>query len=160
MFKKPIKITFLIWALSILIWQILFTSNLIIEPILWEIHTIYSSSIAFFILLSYSSSEKILDVIKIVFRILFKVWFVILIAFTLKKSFDLKGFLLTATFAFGYLEGQIDIYSWVNNGSGIFIIKELKLDNLKKNKLLITVSLIGIIHIFSALIAFAFFCLK
>ena len=133
---------------------------MIIQPILWEIHSIYSGSIVFFILLNCINSEKILDIIKIIFRILFKVWFVILVAFTLKKSFDLKGFLLTATFAFGYLEGQIDIYSWINNGNGIFIINDLKLDNIKKNKVLISVSLIGIIHILSALIAFLFFEIK
>ncbi len=158
--KKLYLITLFIWFLSLLIWQILFKSNETIQPILWEIHTIYSSSIAFFILLNCINSEKILDIIKIIFRILFKVWFVILVAFTLKRSFDLKGFLLTTTFVFGYLEGQIDLYTWINNGSGIFIVNDLKLDNIKRNKVLISVSLIGIIHALSALIAFIFFKIK
>jgi hypothetical protein len=109
---------------------------------------------------SSATSEKIIDVIKIVFRILFKVWFVILLAFTMKKSFEAKGFILTLTFSFGYLEGLIDINSWFKNGQGNFIFNDLKIEETKQNRLSICIAAIGCIHIISAVIAYLFLLIK
>lgn len=156
MLKKTGFIGLGIWLLSLSIWQLLFFSNNIIAPILWEIQTIYSSVILFFLVVSSTNSEKIIDIIKIIFRILFKVWFIILLAFTMKKSFEEKGFILTVTFSFGYLEGLIDFNSWIKSSQGNFVFSDLKLEETKKNRLSICVAAIGFIHIISAAIAYLF----
>ena len=111
MTKKLALITLIFWLIALSFWQIIFNSGSILTPVLWEIHTIFTSVILFYILINFIFSEPILNIIKISFRILFKVWFVIFIAFSIKKSFDIKGFLLTATFAFVYLEGLIESYT-------------------------------------------------
>jgi hypothetical protein len=156
MFKKVIFITTLFWLLSLLIWQLLFYSNSIIEPILWEIHTIYTSVIVFFTTITLIASEKSLDIIKIIFRILFKVWFIILLAFTMKKSFEAKAFILTLTFAFGYLEGLIDLNSWFKSDNKNFVFGNLQLEDNRKNRVSICIISIGFIHIISAVIAYLF----
>ena len=155
--QKLTLFTILSWVLALVIWQLIFNSHEVLSPVLWEIHTIFSSVVGFYILINILVAEKILDIIKIIFRILFKVWFVIFIAFSLKKSFDIKGFLLTATFAFGYLEGLIDLNAWVNNKNADFIFSYFKVENAKKTRLEVCILTIAIIHIFSALIAFVFF---
>ena len=153
---KKISVTICFWLFSLLIWQIIFNSNSNLTPILWEIHTIYSCVLIFYVLLSYVISAHFFDAIKIVFRILFKVWFVILIAFSMKKTIDNKGFLLSATFIFGYLEGLIDLNTWIVN-KNFFLIFENKFENNKLNRLLICIILLSIIHIISAFIAYLFF---
>ena len=157
MTKRLERFTFLSWLLAIVTWQIMFNSQEILAPVLWEIHTIFSSVIVFFLLVSLLVPEKILDIIKIVFRILFKVWFVIFIAFSLKKAFNLKGFILTATFAFGYLEGLIDLNSWLTNQNAPYLFEYFKVTNLKKARIQVCIILLSLIHIFSAQIAFVFF---
>ena len=158
--KKLTLFTFLSWLLALIIWQMMFNSHEVLSSVLWEIHTIFSSVIVFYIVINLTVSEKILDIIKIIFRILFKVWFVIFIAFSLKKSFDIKGFLLTATFAFGYLEGLIDLNTWINNKNAEFIFDYFKVINLKNNRLQVCILTISFIHVFSAIIAFVFFNIK
>ena len=158
--KKLSLFTILSWLLALAIWQLIFNSHEVLSPILWEIHTVFSSVLVFYIVMNLVVPEKILDIIKIIFRILFKVWFVIFIAFSLKKSFDIKGFLLTATFAFGYLEGLIDFNAWVNNQNAEFIFYYFGVENVKKNRLQVCIIAISLIHIFSAFIAFAFFSIK
>ena len=88
--KKLTLFTILSWLLALVIWQIMFNSHSVLSEILWEIHTIFSLVLAFYIIMNLIVPEKILEIIKIIFRILFKVWFVIFIAFSLKKSFDIK----------------------------------------------------------------------
>ena len=153
---KKISITFCFWLFSLLIWQIIFNSNSNLTPILWQIHAIYSCVLIFYILLSYTVSTQFFDAIKIVFRILFKVWFVIFIAFSMKKNINNKGFLLSATFIFGYFEGLIDLNTWITN-KNLFLIFKNKFENSKVNRLLICIILLSIIHVISAFVAYLFF---
>ena len=145
------------WGIALAIWQIVFQSDSVLSPILWEIHAIFTSVIAFYIVVNLLVDEKVLDIVKIIFRILFKVWFVIFIAFSFKKSFDIKGFILTATFAFGYLEGMIDLNSWTTNQESHFIFSLFKQQNNKRNRIPVCIICLSMIHIFSALIAYVFF---
>lgn len=158
--KKLVLFAFVFYGLALVLWQLLFYSHPILSPILWEIHTIFTSVIVFYIAVNSFVAEKVLDVVKILFRILFKVWFVIFIAFSLKKSFDIKGFLLTATFVFGYLEGMIDLNSWFSNQDSHFIFRYFKAENNSQNRIPLCVLSISLIHIFSAFIAFVFFYIK
>ena len=155
--KKLLLFSILSWLIALIIWQVLFNSHEILSPILWEIHTIFSSVIVFYILINVLFTEKIADVIKIVFRILFKVWFVIFFAFSLKKSFNIKGFILTATFVFGYFEGLIDINSWLVNKQNDYLLDYFKAANSKKTRIPVCIIFISIIHVFSALVALVFF---
>jgi hypothetical protein len=153
MFKKLPIITFLSWLFALTIWQTIFNSHPILSEILWEIHTIFSSVILFYILLNLFVNEQILDLIKFTFRIVFKVWIIIFIAFSMHNSFDQKAFILTATFIFGYLEGLIDINSWLKNTS----LKIPLLNNTKYNKMMVSIIFISLIHVFCAFIALVFF---
>ncbi len=132
--KKLVLFAVAFYGLALVLWQLLFDSHPVLSSILWEIHTIFSSVIVFYIAVNSFVAEKVLDVVKILFRILFKVWFVIFIAFSLKKSFDIKGFLLTATFVFGYLEGMIDLNSWFRNQNSQFIFRYFKAETIHKTE--------------------------
>lgn len=146
---------------SLAIWQLFFSNNLVLKPILWEIHTIFTSVQLFFIIMNYTLNTKLFDIIKIVFRILIKVWFVIFIAFSMHKNlFDVKGFLLTATFVFGYLEGFIDLNSWLNNPNSTFVFDFFSTTNSPKSRLTICVLGISWIHILSACIALVYFSIN
>lgn len=160
MSKKLLLFSFLSWLIALIIWQLIFNSHEVLSPILWEIHTIFSSVIVFYILMNLIVAEKIVAVIKIVFRILFKVWFVIFFAFSLKKSFNIKGFILTATFIFGYFEGLIDLNSWLVNKQTNYIFDYFKVKNLKQSRIPVSIMLLSIIHVFSALVALVFFNIK
>ena len=160
MSKKLLLFSFLSWLIALIIWQLIFNSHEVLSPILWEIHTIFSSVIVFYILMNLIVAEKIVAVIKIVFRILFKVWFVIFFAFSLKKSFNIKGFILTATFIFGYFEGLIDLNSWLINKQTNYIFDYFKVKNLKQSRIPVSIMLLSIIHVFSALVALVFFNIK
>lgn len=153
MFEKLPLITFLSWLFALVIWQTIFNLHPVLSEILWEIHTIFSSVILFYILLNLFVNEQILDLIKFTFRIVFKVWIIIFIAFSMHNSFDQKAFILTATFVFGYLEGLIDINSWLKNTSLIIPLR----NNTKYNKMMVSIIFISLIHVFCAFIALVFF---
>ncbi len=149
------------YVASLAIWQLFFSNNLVLKPILWEIHTIFTSVLLFFILMNYTLNTKLFDIIKIVFRILIKVWFVIFIAFSMhKKLFNVKGFLLTATFVFGYLEGFIDLNSWLNKPNSSFVFDYFSAVNSPKSRLTICVLGISWVHILSACIALIYFSIN
>jgi hypothetical protein len=151
----------LTYVLAMAIWQLFFWNNPILNPILWQIHAIFTSVLMFFVILNYTLTTNLFDIIKIVFRILTKVWFVIFIAFSMHKNlFDVKGFLLTATFIFGYLEGLIDINSWLKNPTSTFVFDFFAAENLPKSRLTLCVLGISWIHIFSACIALIYFTIK
>lgn len=150
-------IAFITWVFAIGIWQILFYSHPIVSEILWEIHTIFTSVIALYLVLNLIVSEKTLNFIKIVFRIVFKVWLIIFIAFSMQKSFNQRGFVLTITFAFGYLEGLIDLNLWLNETNSKKIHSVLKKSNAKNDKMIISIAIISAIHILCAFIALLFF---
>lgn len=150
-------IAFLTWIFAIGIWQLIFKSHLIVSEILWEIHTIFTSVILLYLLLNMITGEKTLNFIKIVFRIIFKVWLIIFIAFSMQKSFNQKGFVLTITFIFGYLEGLIDLNAWLNDTQYKSIFPVLNNSNTKNKKIMISIILLSAIHILCALISLIFF---
>lgn len=113
--KKLTLFAFLSWLITLVVWQIVFNSNAVVSEILWEIHTIFSSVLLFYLLLNVFVKEEILDFIKICFRIVFKVWLIIFIAFSMHNSFNQKGFVLTSTFIFVYLECLIDVNARIRN---------------------------------------------
>lgn len=150
-------IAFFTWIFAIGIWQLLFNSHPIVSEILWEIHTIFTSVIVVYILLNLVVGEKTLNFIKIVFRIIFKVWLIIFIAFSMQKSFNQKGFVLTITFIFGYLEGLIDLNLWLKETNSKPILSVLKNSNSRNDKIIISVALISSIHFLCAFVALIFF---
>jgi hypothetical protein len=156
--SKKLSITaFFVWLIALVIWQLIFNSHSVISDILWEIHTIFSSVIVFYIFLNLLFKDEILDFIKICFRIVFKVWLIIFIAFSMHNSFNQKGFVLTSTFIFGYLEGLIDVNSWLRNRTIYKNSKIGKLCNTKTDKIILSVITISVVHILCAFIALIFF---
>ena len=73
----------------------------------------------------------------------------------MQHSFNQKGFVLTATFVFGYLEGLIDTNAWLRTND--IFKKFTNTANPKTDKLLKSIILVSLIHIFCALITFLFF---
>ena len=155
--KKLNIIAFICWLISLGVWQLIFNWHPVISEILWEIHTIFSSVILFYLLLNIFVKDEVLDLIKICFRIVFKVWLIIFIAFSMHNSFNQKGFVLTSTFIFGYLEGLIDVNAWLRNrklpeGSKIGNISKTKSD-----KIALSIIAITFVHFLCAFIALLFF---
>lgn len=149
------------YVVAVGLWQLLFANNSVLSSVLWEIHTIFSSVLLFFILMNYALKPQLFDLVKIIFRILIKVWFVIFIAFSMHKNlFNVKGFLLTATFIFGYLEGFIDLNTWLNNPKTTFVFAFFKTANSSKSRLTLCILGISWIHIISALIAYVYFSIR
>ncbi len=157
MSKNLLAIAVVSWLIALLTWQGLFYSHAVIVEILWEIHTIFSSVILFYLLLNIFVSNEILDVIKIAFRIVFKVWLIIFIAFSMHNSFNQKGFVLTCTFIFGYLEGLIDMNAWLRNKQFSTNSIFLKYTKTKNNIIMLSIIAIAGIHIVCAFIALLFF---
>jgi hypothetical protein len=85
------------------------------------------------------------------------VWLIIFIAFSMHNSFNQKGFVLTSTFIFGYLEGLIDVNSWLRNRSFSKKYKIWELYNTKTDKITLSVITISVVHILCAFIALVFF---
>ncbi len=151
------RIAFLTWLFALVIWQIIFNLHPIVSELLWEIHTIFTSVILFYLILNVFVSDAILDFIKICFRIVFKVWLIIFIAFSMQNSFNQKGFVLTSTFIFGYLEGLIDVNAWLRNHKFSANSKIATLVTTKYNTVLVSCISIALVHIICAFIAWAFF---
>ena len=160
MSKKLTAITVLSWLLALVIWQLVFNSHHIVAEILWEIHTIFSSVLLFYILLNLIFADEILDFIKICFRIVFKVWLIIFIAFAMQNSFNQKAFVLTTTFIFGYLEGLIDVNAWLRNKSLMIFPFATKYNQTKFDKIQLSIIAITIVHSVCAFIALVFFSIK
>lgn len=153
-------IAFFTWLFAIGVWQLIFNAHPVVAPILWEIHTIFTSVILLYAVLSFLVTEKELNFIKIIFRIIFKVWLIIFIAFSMNKSFNQKGFILTATFVFGYLEGLIDINSSINDSNSVALFSFIKKPITKNDKTTTSIIIISAIHFLCALIAVIFFNIK
>jgi hypothetical protein len=157
MSKKLSVIAFLLWLFAILIWQFLFYNHSVISEILWEIHCIFSSVILFYFIVNILVKDETLDFIKICFRIVFKVWLIIFIAFSMHNSFNQKGFILTSTFIFGYLEGLIDVNAWLRNNIFKVNSKIGALLKTKSDKIKLSIIAISIVHFVCAFIALIFF---
>ncbi len=157
MSKKLSAAVIFSWLIALVIWQLLFNNHPVVSEILWEIHTIFSSVIVFYLILNLIVNDETLDIIKICFRIVFKVWLIIFIAFSMHNSFNQKGFVLTSTFIFGYLEGLIDVNAWLRNKKFDADSTLGTLTNTKSNKIALSIIAISIIHLLCAFIALIFF---
>ena len=157
MLKKLNIIAFFFWLIALAIWQLIFNSHHVVSEILWEIHTIFSSVILFYLILNVFVKDEILDFIKICVRIVFKVWLIIFIAFSMHNSFNQKGFVLTSTFVFGYLEGLIDVNAWLRNREFLANSKIGNLAKTKSDKIALSIVAIAIVHFLCAFIALLFF---
>jgi len=111
----------------------------------------------FYLLLNVFVKDEILDFIKICFRIVFKVWLIIFIAFSMHNSFNQKGFVLTSTFVFGYLEGLIDVNAWLRNRQFSIDSNMGRLAKTKSDKIALSIIAIAIVHFLCAFIALLFF---
>lgn len=150
-------IAFFSWLIALVVWQLLFYKHAVVSEILWEIHTIFTSVILFYILLNFIAKDEILDFIKICFRIVFKVWLIIFIAFSMHHSFNQKGFVLTSTFIFGYLEGLIDVNAWLRNRRFSDASKIGNLIRTKTDRIISSIIAISVVHVLCAFIALLFF---
>jgi hypothetical protein len=157
MSKKLSLIALLFWLFALLVWQLLFYNHPVISKILWEIHCIFSSVIIFYFIVNILVKDETLDFIKICFRIVFKVWLIIFIAFSMHNSFNQKGFVLTSTFIFGYLEGLIDVNTWLRNNIVKVNSKIGALLKTKSDKIKLSIIAISIVHFTCAFIALIFF---
>ena len=73
------------------------------------------------------------------------------------NSFNQKGFVLTSTFIFGYLEGLIDVNAWLRNRQ---FSPDSKIGNVAKTKsakIALSIIAIAIVHFLCAFIALLFF---
>ncbi len=86
---KKIRLQFLFTLIAMIVamtvWQLLFRSHRIVSGILWEIHTIFSSVVVFYAFVAFLLPAKALAFVKILVRLIFKVWIVIFIASRCKK---------------------------------------------------------------------------
>ena len=57
------------YVVAVGLWQLLFANNSVLSSVLWEIHTIFSSVLLFFILMNYALKPQLFDLVKIIFRI-------------------------------------------------------------------------------------------
>lgn len=158
--KKLTLFTILSWLLALIIWQLIFNSHPVVSEILWEIHTIFTCVLLFYLVLNSFVKEATLDFIKICFRIVFKVWLIIFIAFSMHNSFNQKGFVLTSTFIFGYLEGLIDVNAWLRsrNFTANFIVGNSC--KTKSDKIALSIIAISMVHFLCAFIAMIFFSIE
>jgi len=157
MSKKLFLVASLSWLFALIVWELLFYNNVVVCEILWEIHTIFSSVILFYLLLTILANDETLNLLKICFRIIFKVWLIIFIAFSMHNSFNQKGFILTSTFIFGYLEGLIDVNAWLRNKKFKVHSKIGTLLKSDSNKVAFSIIVISVVHFICAFIAFIFF---
>ncbi|MDN3678324.1 hypothetical protein QWY90_13505 [Flavobacterium paronense] len=155
--KKLTLLTVISWLLALVIWQLIFNTHPVVSEILWEIHTIFTSVILFYLVLNAFVKEATLDFIKICFRIIFKVWLIIFIAFSMHNSFNQKGFVLTSTFIFGYLEGLIDVNAWLRSRNFTADSKIGTFCKTKSDKIAWSIISISTVHLLCAFIALIFF---
>jgi len=142
-----------------ILWQLIFHSHPVLEYILWEIHTIFVSVILFYSFVAYVVPAKALSFVKILVRVIFKVWIVIFIAFSMQKTFDKTGFVLSATFIFGYFEALLDLDSWNAKHEG-FLPKVLTANKEKSGRIMQSVFCLSFIHMICAFIALGFFSIS
>lgn len=103
------------------------------------------------------AGEKMLEFIKITTRTIFRVWLLIVITFTVSKTTERVGYLLSITFIFGYLESLLDIDRWSKQVSiNSNWTNALDLGG-KKGQMFFTLTIISGIHIIGAIVVQLFY---
>jgi len=153
---KLLSAVIIITILTCVFWTVLFYKHNIIGDVVWDINKIFISVLTFYIIVKYTVSSKYIDLIKIYIRIIFRVWLLIFITFSMYQGTERVAFLLSISFIFGYLEGLIDIEAWLNN----LTPKQFKysfVNQLIANKMMASIIFINFIHFSCAIILWLFF---
>jgi len=158
--KKPnskiLLIVIFVTILTCSFWTLLFFKHAIIGDVVWDINRIFISVLAFYLIIKLTISASYIDLIKIYFRIIFRVWLLIFITFSMYKGTERVAFLLSISFIFGYFEGLIDIDAWLNTSSPK-LFSYLFVNQLLENKMITSIIFINFIHFSCAIILWLFF---
>lgn len=157
--KLNLKLLLVATSVSVLtcvFWTVLFYKHAIIGDVVWDINRIFLSVIAFYLVVKLSASSKLIDLIKIYIRIIFRVWLLIFITFSMYKGTERVAFLLSISFIFGYFEGLIDIDAWLNNSTPRRF-RYLFINQLLADKMMTSIIFINLIHFSCAIILWLFF---
>jgi len=151
--SRLVVITALTAAFASLFWTFLFHDHAVMGGLTWEINTIFFSVIAFYLLLKAVFTPKAIDLIKIYIRLIFRVWLLIFITFSMYQGEQRVGFLLSLSFIFGYEEGLIDIENWLRNHDAKHRFSLV----VQQHKTLASLFIISVIHFTCAIILWLFF---
>jgi len=153
------KIFLIVVFVSILtcsFWTYLFYNHAIIGDVVWDINRIFIAVLTFYLTIKLMISARYIDLIKIYFRIIFRVWLLIFITFSMYKGTERVAFLLSISFIFGYFEGLIDIDTWLkNNAQRQF--KFLVINQVLAHKIMASIIFMNFIHFSCAIILWIFF---
>lgn len=153
---KLLSAVIIITIFTCVFWTVLFYKHTIIGDVVWDINKIFVSVITFYTIVKHTISAKYIDLMKIYIRIIFRVWLLIFITFSMYQGTERVAFLLSISFIFGYLEGLIDIEAWLNN----LTPKQFKysfVNQLIANKMIASIIFINFIHFSCAIILWLFF---
>ncbi len=153
---KILLVVIFVTILTCSFWTLLFYKHAIIGEVVWDINRIFISVLTFYLIIKLTVSARYIDLIKIYFRIIFRVWLLIFITFSMYKGTERVAFLLSISFIFGYFEGLIDIDAWLKNATQ----RQFKfsfVNQLLANKIMASVIFINFIHFSCAIILWIFF---
>lgn len=153
---RLLLLTFLTIASAMLCWQWVFHHHAIVKPLLPEIHLTFISINVLFFLISYALNEFGLTVFKAAGRIIFKVWLIVFITFTISNPMRRIGFILPITFIFSYFEGLIEIEELIKRRQVKSLPKWLGTRYNKVSKCLLSTMILSGIHALSTLILWIF----
>ena len=146
-------------AFAVLLWTVLYFRNPLLKDVLWEIHTIFISTLGAYFLIKMFVPSLWIDMFKIFIRTMFRVWLLIFITFAITKSMERVGFILSITFIFGYFEGLLDIDKWLQHGKLPGILSTVHLAGSKSNQALASIMMMSIIHCLCAFVVLLFYLL-
>lgn len=154
---KLLLITLVVTLVTCAFWTILFFKDKVIGEVVWDINTIFISVLSFYFFIKMFISDCYIDLLKIYVRIVFRVWLLIFITFSMYKGTERIAFLLSISFIFGYLEGLIDIENWLETkvNSKLFFW-ELP-NQFSSNKTLLSVMIVNVIHVSCGIVLWLFF---
>lgn len=141
---------------AVLLWTLLFYNDQHIHSVLPDVHTIYLSTLLCYLLIKLTVKNYLLDFIKILVRTLFRVWLLIFITLAIVKSMDRTGLLLSITFLLGYFEGCMDTDKWIQQQQPFGKLLSVEVEHSKLHEGLMTLTFMSFVHVFCALIVFAF----
>ena len=146
-------------AFAVMLWTVLYFRNPLLKDVLWEIHTIFISTLGAYFLIKMFVPALWIDMFKIFIRTMFRVWLLIFITFAITKSMERVGFILSITFIFGYFEGLLDIDKWLQNYNLPRLLSAAHLNGNKTKQALAAVMMMSIIHCLCALVVLLFYLL-
>jgi hypothetical protein len=150
---KLLSLVLTVLILTCVFWTLLFYKHAVISKVIWDINIIFLSVVVFYVAVKNIFSEQLIDFVKIYVRIIFRVWLLIFITFSMYQGETRVGFLLSISFIFGYFEGLIDIENWLKSGK-----HPIKLQpQFLANTTLTSILFLSGIHFSCAIILWLFF---